>query len=136
MAHGQRILTVKNPGRSAALLLSAFFIIASAHMAGSSKAAAEELSPREKGEELAQRLCAKCHAMGYDAYHLVGNLYGDRDRPMGEIIGATGNLYLEPDGRIHRKLAWARFERGQPVPLPGNDEYEFLFDLPGPASRL
>jgi hypothetical protein len=27
-------------------------------------------------------------------------------------------LYLDQNGRVHRKLAWARFEGGEPVPLP------------------
>ena len=35
-----------------------------------------------------------------------------------EIDGATGQLYLDEDGRIHRRLAWAQFQRGEPVPLP------------------
>jgi hypothetical protein len=37
---------------------------------------------------------------------------------MPEIDGATGVLYLDGGGRIHRRLAWAEFRGGQPVPLP------------------
>ena len=66
--------------------------------------------------------------MGYDAYHLVGNLYSSGEKPIGEIIGATGRLYLDGDGRVHRKLAWARFENGVPVPLPEDDEFQFMLD--------
>lgn len=47
---------------------------------------------------------------------------------MDEIIGATGRLYLEADGRVHRKLAWAQFERGMPVALPDIDQFEFMFE--------
>ena len=76
----------------------------------------------------AEKRLARLHAMGYDAYHLVGALFGSADRPMDEIIGATGRLYLEADGRVHRKLAWAQFERGVPVALPDLDEFEFMFE--------
>ncbi|MCB1844316.1 MAG: hypothetical protein KDI09_15250, partial [Halioglobus sp.] len=37
-----------------------------------------------------------------------------------EINGATGRLYLDDKGRVHRRLAWARFERGQPVAMPAD----------------
>jgi hypothetical protein len=37
---------------------------------------------------------------------------------MEEIDGATGILYLDTSGRVHRRLAWAEFRRGEPVPLP------------------
>ena len=40
---------------------------------------------------------------------------------MAEIDGATGRLYLDSDGRVHRRLAWAEFQRGEPVPLPDPD---------------
>ena len=80
----------------------------------------------------AEKRLTRLHAMGYDAYHLVGGLYPTRTGPMDEIIGATGTLYLEADGRVHRRLAWARFERGQPEPLPEVDEFQYLFDELGP----
>lgn len=76
----------------------------------------------------AEKRLTRLHAMGYDAYHLVGGLYSSRETPMDEIIGATGQLYLAADGRVHRKLAWARFDNGRPVPLPENDELQFLLD--------
>ena len=76
----------------------------------------------------AEKRLARLHAMGYDAYHLVGGLFSAKDGPMDEIIGATGRLYLEADGRVHRKLAWAQFERGGPVALPEIDEFQFMFE--------
>jgi outer membrane PBP1 activator LpoA protein len=66
----------------------------------------------------AERRLARLHAMGYDAYHLVAHLFGSRTGPVGEIDGATGRLYLDAQGRIHRQLAWAQFQRGEPVALP------------------
>lgn len=74
----------------------------------------------------AEKRMGRLHAMGYDAYHLVSNLYASVEMANTEITGASGRLYLDSSGRIHRRLAWARFERGQPVPLPEIDVYDEL----------
>ena len=68
--------------------------------------------------------------MGYDAYHLVANLFGAREQPMEEFVGATGTLYLAADGRIHRRLAWAQFVNGAPEPLPTLDPIRQPVDDP------
>jgi len=60
--------------------------------------------------------------MGYDAYHLVAPLFAARTGTMPEIDGATGVLYLDGSGRVHRRLAWAEFRNGAPVPLPPPDD--------------
>ena len=65
-----------------------------------------------------QRRLGRLHAMGYDAYYLVGSLFAARGGFMDEIDGATGKLVLDQDGRVHRRLAWAQFQRGTPVSLP------------------
>lgn len=65
-----------------------------------------------------QRRLGRLHAMGYDAYQLVGPLFTARRGVMSNIDGATGRLYLDVDGRVHRQLAWAQFQGGAPVPLP------------------
>lgn len=78
----------------------------------------------------AQQRLTRLHAMGYDAYNLVGALFNARERAMDEINGASGRLFLSADGRVHRQLAWARFERGLPVAMPArsgmrdDSEYE------------
>ena len=56
--------------------------------------------------------------MGYDAYHLIAALFAMRTNSMQEIDGATGKLYLDTDGRIRRRMAWAQFQSGEPVALP------------------
>lgn len=80
----------------------------------------------------AERRLARLHAMGYDAYHLVGALFNSRETGMADVIGATGTLFQTMDGRIHRKLAWARFERGQPVAMPDINEFQDMFEDDGP----
>jgi hypothetical protein len=65
-----------------------------------------------------QRGLGRLHAMGYDAYHLVGALFESRGEGMRQLDGATGRLFLDNDGRVHRSLAWAKFEGGRVVPLP------------------
>ena len=74
----------------------------------------------------AERRLARLHAMGYDAYHLVAKLFGSRTGPMDEMDGATGRLYLAADGRVHRRLSWAQFQRGEPVALPPISEFEIV----------
>jgi uncharacterized protein len=73
-----------------------------------------ELWPSEKRH-------GRLHAMGYDAYQLVAELFSARTGQMPEFTGATGRLYLDVDGRIHRRLAWAQFVRGQLVAIPEID---------------
>jgi len=58
------------------------------------------------------------HAMGYDAYNLIASLYAARGGNMDELDGVTGTLFLDANGRIHRRLAWAQFQRGEAVALP------------------
>ena len=69
----------------------------------------------------AERRMGRLHAMGYDAYNLVSRLYSSGESLQPEYIGATGRLYLGDDGRIHRRLAWAQFVRGEISPLPEID---------------
>jgi len=70
-----------------------------------------------------QRRLGRLHAMGYDAYYLAGSLFAARGGFINEIDGATGRLYLDQDGRVHRGMAWAQFQNGRPVPLPDPDPF-------------
>jgi outer membrane PBP1 activator LpoA protein len=71
----------------------------------------------------AEKRLARLHAMGYDAYHLVSAIFAARGPAIDEIVGATGRLYFGADGRVHRQLAWARFEGGQPIAIPETDPF-------------
>ena len=59
--------------------------------------------------------------MGYDAYNLIAALYAYRGEEMVQLDGATGRLFLDQSGRVHRRLAWAQFQRGEAKALPGRD---------------
>ena len=72
-----------------------------------------------------QKRLGRLHAMGYDAYQLAAELFSARTEAIAEFSGATGRLYLDGDGRIHRRLAWAMFVRGELVALPEQpDEFD------------
>ncbi len=70
-----------------------------------------------------ERRLGRLHAMGYDAYQLVAPLFTARDGTISEVDGATGVLYMDGNGRVHRRLAWAEFRRGEPVPLPESVDF-------------
>lgn len=78
-----------------------------------------------------ERRLGRLHAMGYDAYHLVAPLFVARNGMMAEIDGATGMLFLDAGGRVHRRLAWAEFRSGEPVPLPAPDVADGAFPAIG-----
>ena len=42
---------------------------------------------------------------------------------MEEIDGATGTLFLDQNGRVHRRLAWAQFQGGEVVALPEPEDF-------------
>ncbi len=65
-----------------------------------------------------ERRLARLHAMGYDAYNLIAAIFASRGGEMMELDGATGRLFLDSAGRVHRRLAWAQFQGGEVVALP------------------
>ena len=66
----------------------------------------------------AERRMGRLHAMGYDSYQLISQLFSNGNLGEQELIGATGQLYMDEGGRVHRRLAWAQFQGGEPVALP------------------
>ncbi len=69
-----------------------------------------------------ERRLGRLHAMGYDAYNLIASLYAYRGGEMTEFDGASGELFLDQQGRIHRRMAWAQYQRGEAVALPDQEE--------------
>jgi len=68
-----------------------------------------------------ERRLGRLHAMGYDAYNLIANIFAAHGGAMQELDGATGTLFMDTRGRIHRRLSWAQFQRGEAVALPRMD---------------
>ncbi len=65
-----------------------------------------------------ERRLARLHAMGYDAYNLIAALYATRGETSLDLDGASGSLFLDAGGRVHRRLAWGQFQNGNVVALP------------------
>lgn len=86
----------------------------------------------------AERSLGRLQALGYDAWQLIAALFNARGglEAMPEIDGATGRLYLDDNGRVHRRLAWARFERGQPVAIPVNSDRDRGWTINGTDDAL
>ena len=63
------------------------------------------------------RIYLRLFAFGLDAFTLVTRLRFLQAAPVHVHAGHTGVLRLAENGRIHRQLTWARFERGLPLPL-------------------
>ncbi len=57
------------------------------------------------------------YGMGIDAYGLAEVLYGGS--PLSGFRGASGDLHMDGQGRIHRELTFAQFTNGVPEALPG-----------------
>jgi uncharacterized protein len=62
----------------------------------------------------------RLYAFGYDAAKLALRLSAGGER---NLAGATGQLRVAEDGRVHRKLLWARFMGGKPQPLGDHRPY-------------
>ena len=57
---------------------------------------------------------SRLYALGFDAYRLIPTLNSDARWRSDDVQGMTGTLYIDADGRIMRRLAWARMQRGRP----------------------
>jgi outer membrane PBP1 activator LpoA protein len=90
----------------------------------------EHLPPLYKEYWPSERRLGRLHALGYDAYQLIAALSAARTGSMQEIDGATGKLYIDESNRVRRRLAWAQFQKGEPVAMPDMD------DLGGPIQDI
>jgi len=71
----------------------------------------ENNQPRAKGSY------ARLYAMGVDAFRLYPRLKQLAALPNSKIFGVTGDLSIDGQGKIHRKMPFAIFKRGRPVTL-------------------
>ena len=56
----------------------------------------------------------RLYALGVDSYAILPHLNKISTESAARYQGVTSGLSLDPDGRLHRQLAWARFSRGVP----------------------
>ena len=56
----------------------------------------------------------KLYALGIDAFNLVSKLDQMKALPQFGMPAATGELYLNSENHIYRKLPWAQFKGGKP----------------------
>jgi len=64
---------------------------------------------------------SRLYGLGYDAYQLLPEILGQPSPgpfALGEIPGASGVLYADATGRIHRRLTFAEIRGGRPMSLP------------------
>lgn len=69
-----------------------------------------------------ERRLGRLHAMGYDSYNLIASLFAGNGGESLDLDGATGRLFLDQEGRVHRRLPWAQFQQGEAIALP--DQYD------------
>lgn len=81
----------------------------------------EELAASLRG---VQGQALRLFAFGIDAYRLLGYIDWLHAHPYSFINGATGELSIDASRQVRRKLAWARFQDGIPVPVEGALQFE------------
>lgn len=57
---------------------------------------------------------ARLYGLGVDAYRLIPYLARMRFQPSLRVPGATGTLWMDGGGIIHRNVVWLRFDNGVP----------------------
>ncbi|HEX7044794.1 MAG TPA: penicillin-binding protein activator [Burkholderiales bacterium] len=61
----------------------------------------------------------RLYALGVDSYAILPHLNRISTDSAARYPGVTSGLSLDPDGRLHRQLAWAQFRNGVPRLLNG-----------------
>jgi outer membrane PBP1 activator LpoA protein len=56
----------------------------------------------------------RLYALGIDAYHVIAQLNSLRQNRTEPFHGETGDLYLDINNRLQRRLLWAKFQGGIP----------------------
>lgn len=60
------------------------------------------------------KLYSRLFALGIDAYNVIGELDRLQHNRADFFAGVTGDLYLDTDNRLQRRMQWARFQNGVP----------------------
>jgi hypothetical protein len=100
------------------------------------------LSPDAQGRRLQQTLIEsfpdklmqfkRLFALGIDAYSLMSHLQHFSLQPYSTWQGQTGQLFVDNQQRIWRKLMWAYFQQGKVQLLNGSDAWDITAPQPIP----
>jgi len=71
----------------------------------------------EANQKRAKGNYARLYAMGVDAFRLYPRLKQLSALPHSRIFGVTGDLSIDEQGKIHRKMPFAIFKRGRPTAI-------------------
>lgn len=71
----------------------------------------------EKNHSRAIGSYSRLYAMGVDAFRLYPRLQQLAALPYSRIFGVTGDLSIDHEGKVHRKMPFAVFQYGRPVTL-------------------
>lgn len=98
------------------------------------------LAPNTLGQRMQQKLVAempdkfmefkRLFGFGIDAYALVSHLQHLSKQPYSLLPGQTGQLFMDNQQRVWRKLVWAYFKQGKPELINSNDSW---MDNPVPS---
>ncbi|WP_353570237.1 penicillin-binding protein activator [Candidatus Albibeggiatoa sp. nov. BB20] len=104
------------------------------------------LSPNEQGRRLQQTLIEsfpdkllqfkRLFALGIDAYSLMSHLQHFSLQPYSLWQGQTGQLFVDNQQRIWRKLMWAYFQQGKVQLLDGSDAWDITAPTPDEIRKL
>mgnify|MGYP000592645573 CR=1 FL=1 len=71
----------------------------------------------EKNQELSRGSYSRLYALGVDAFRLYPRLQQLSSLKSSKIFGVTGDLSLDENNRIHRKLPFSIFKNGKPAKI-------------------
>ncbi|MCV6636754.1 penicillin-binding protein activator [Candidatus Albibeggiatoa sp. nov. NOAA] len=104
------------------------------------------LSPDEQGRRLQQTLIEsfpdkllqfkRLFALGIDAFSLMTHLQHFNLQPYALWQGQTGQLFVDNQQRIWRKLMWAYFQQGKVQLLNGSDAWDITMPHPDDIQKL
>lgn len=104
------------------------------------------LSPDAQGRRLQQTLIEsfpdklmqfkRLFALGIDAYSLMNHLQHFSLQPYSTWQGQTGQLFVDNQQRIWRKLMWAYFQQGRVQLLNGSDAWDITTPQPDEIPKL
>jgi len=104
------------------------------------------LSPDAQGRQLQQTLIEsfpdklmqfkRLFALGIDAYSLMNHLQHFNLQPYALWQGQTGQLFIDNQKRIWRKLMWAYFQQGKVQLLDGSDAWDITMPKPAAIEKI